>query len=105
MFTDHAGDAWMVAALAFLGASFAGLANQLRLHNTVTWRSIVAALLNSGFVGLIVAMLGYKTFQDNLPYLYGISLLAGIGGASLLDFMIEGLRRWLSAFVGSGGRQ
>ncbi|HLP97487.1 MAG TPA: hypothetical protein VK149_03480 [Sideroxyarcus sp.] len=79
---------WIVGMLAFFGASFAGLATQLRVGKEITWRAITAAMLNSGFIGAIIALIGYKNFADNLPYLLGISLLAGIGGASMLDFFL-----------------
>lgn len=79
---------WLIGLLAFFGASFAGLATQLRTGKELTWRAITAAMLNSGFIGSIIALIGYKDFADNLPYLLGISLLAGIGGASVLDFFL-----------------
>jgi hypothetical protein len=79
---------WLVSMLAFFGASFAGLATQLRIGKVLTWRAVAAAMLNSGFIGAIIALVGYQNFADNLPYLLGMSLLAGIGGASVLDFFL-----------------
>lgn len=84
---------WLIGLLAFFGASFAGLATQLRTGKEVTWRAITAAMLNSGFIGSIIALVGYKQFADNLPYLLGISLLAGIGGASMIDFFLLLIQR------------
>ena len=90
---------WVIGMLAFLGASFAGLSQQLRAGKELTWRAIAAAMLNSGFIGAILALIGYKTFADNLPYLIGISLLAGIGGASMLDFLLLMLKQRLGMLI------
>lgn len=87
------GDPWIAALFAFFGASFAGLATQLRTGKDLTRRAVAAAMLNSGFIGAIIALLGYKTFADNVPYLIGMSLLAGIGGATMLDFALQIVRR------------
>ncbi|SEO64210.1 hypothetical protein SAMN05216316_0689 [Nitrosovibrio sp. Nv6] len=87
------GDSLLLAALAFFGASFAGLATQLRSGNTLTRRTVAATMLNSGFIGAIIALLGYQTFAEDLPYLMGMSLLAGIGGATILDFALLLLKR------------
>lgn len=84
---------WGMALLSFLGASFAGLANQLRSGRALTARGVAAAMLNSGFVGVVIFLVGYQSFRDNLPYLVGMSLLAGIGGATILDFAIQLIRR------------
>lgn len=85
---DLGNDPWVTGLLAFFGASFAGLATQLRSGVPLTSRAVFAAMLNSGFIGTIIALLGFRTFADNLPYLIGLSLLAGIGGASVLDFFL-----------------
>lgn len=82
-----------VGIMAFLGASFSGLATQLKHGKTLTLRSISAAMLNSGFIGIIIFLLGYKMFIDNLPYLIGMSLLAGIGGSTILEFIIVMIKK------------
>lgn len=86
-------DPWVIGLLAFFGASFAGLATQLRSGIALTPRSVLAAMLNSGLIGTIIALMGYKMFADNLPYLVGLSLLAGIGGATVLDFILTIIKR------------
>lgn len=90
----------LVCLAAFFGSSFSGLATHLRSGSPLTTRMVLAAVLNSGLVGLIVALMGYKTFQDNLTYLLGLSLLAGIGGATLLDFMVALLKRRMGILSG-----
>lgn len=81
-------DPWIIAMVAFFGASFAGLATQLRNGKVLTARSVTAAMLNSGFIGVIIFLMGYKMFTDNIHYLIGLCLFAGIGGATMLDFII-----------------
>ena len=88
-------DLMLMGILAFFGSSLAGLASQLRSGKTLTGRSIAAAVLNSGLVGLIIFLLGYRVFQENLPYLIGMSLLSGIGGATLMDFALQVVKRGL----------
>lgn len=86
-------DPWVIGLLAFFGASFAGLATQLKAGKTLTGRSVSAAMLNSGLIGTIIALVGYKSFIDNLPYLIGLSILAGIGGSTVLDFVLTIIKR------------
>ena len=80
-------DPWILGIVSFLGASFAGLTTQLRNGKVLTYRSVSAAMMNSGFIGVIIFLTGYQMFSDNLPYLIGLCLLAGIGGATMLDFI------------------
>ncbi|WP_090456236.1 hypothetical protein [Nitrosospira sp. Nsp1] len=93
------GDSLLLAALAFFGASFAGLATQLRSGNALTRRAVASAMLNSGLIGSIIALLGYRTFAEDLPYLMGMSLLAGIGGATILDFALLLLKRRMGIII------
>lgn len=88
-------EAFLLGILAFLGASLAGLAAHLRSGKDLGWRAVIAALLNSGLVGLIIFLIGYRMFNDNIPYLIGMSLLSGIGGATLLDFALQLVKRGL----------
>lgn len=99
MVTFMWGESLLVAALAFLGASFAGLATQLRSGKELSRRAIAAAMLNSGLIGAIIALLGYRAFAEDLPYLMGMSLLAGIGGATILDFALQLLKRRLGIVI------
>ena len=93
IFREVASDPWIIGMVAFFGASFAGLATQLRNGKTLTFRSVSAAMMNSGFIGTIIFLIGYQMFSDNLPYLIGMCLLAGIGGATMLDFILTALKK------------
>lgn len=77
---------------AFGVASFAGLAALLRAGKQVNAVSVISALLNSGFLGLAIALLWYTKFQDNIYFLIGICVLAGLGGATLVDFAVEAIK-------------
>ena len=87
-------DPWIVGMLAFFGASFAGLATQLRNGKTLTFRSILAATMNSGIIGMVIFLIGYQESIDNLPLLVGTSILSGIGGSTMLDFIIGIKKMW-----------
>lgn len=74
---------------AFGVSSFAGLAALLRAGKKVNVGAVVSAMLNSGMMGLAIASLWYTKFQDNIYFLIGICILAGLGGATLVEFAIQ----------------
>jgi len=75
---------------AFGISSFGGIAARLRAKEPVNLKSLVAAFLFSGFIGLLIclALYNYYDGQDNIPLLLAISGLAGIGGANVLDLLM-----------------
>jgi hypothetical protein len=79
----------------FAISSFAGLAALLRSGKALTWRIIVAAFLYSGIFGLVIGLLWYNYFggdnNNNIFFLIGVSGLAGLGGTSLLEFVVQGI--------------
>lgn len=74
-------------------SSLAGLASLLRSGKALTWRLVVATLLYSGIFGLVIGLLWFNYFggQNNIFFLIGVSGLAGLGGTTLLDFIVQGL--------------
>jgi hypothetical protein len=64
---------------AFGVSSFAGLAALLRGGKQVTIIAVLSAVLNSGLLGLAIALVWYNKFQDNVYFLIGIQ----IGGLSV----------------------
>lgn len=77
---------------AFGVSSFAGLAALLRAGKEVNKITVLSAILNSGFLGLAIALLWYTKFQDNVYFLIGICVLAGLGGATMVDFVVESVK-------------
>ena len=88
-------DPLVLGMLAFFGASLAGLASELRSGRTLSRRSIIAAILHSGFWGLIIFLVGYSQLAQNLPVLVAMSLLSGIGGATVTDLILALFKRGL----------
>ena len=82
----------LAAALAI--SSVGGLAALLRSNKPITVRAVLSALLYSGLVGLIIALLWYNFFEGkgNIFFLLGVSGLAGIGGTTVLDLIIQLLK-------------
>jgi hypothetical protein len=81
-----------LAMSAFAVASFAGLADLLRSGKPVSIRSFISATLNSGLLGLIMFLLWYQNFQGNVEVLIGMCGLAGIGGVTMIDFIVQMLK-------------
>jgi hypothetical protein len=71
-------------------SSFAGLARLLRSGEPMTFRAVASAMLNSGIFGLVIALFWYNYFEKtNVYFLVAISGLAGLGGATLIDFAMQ----------------
>jgi hypothetical protein len=81
-----------VFAATFVISSFAGLASLLRSGKELRLRSVLSAMLNSGLLGLAIAFLWYNYWRENLWFLIGVSLMAGLGGMTMLDFCLMVLR-------------
>lgn len=91
---------WLHAFFVFIAASFAGLASHLREGGSINARMVTTAMLNSGLLGLIVFLLGYSRMGNDMPFLIGFSLLAGVGSASLMTFAVQLAKRRLAAMLG-----
>lgn len=80
---------------SFTISSLGGLAALLRGNRDITPREIAAAMLYSGLMGLIIALLWYNYFdgQGNVYFLLGVSGLAGIGGTTVVDFIIQVIKK------------
>ena len=79
----------LVVLSAFAISSFGGIAAVLRSREELDCRRLAGAAMYSGAVGLVICLLWYNFFdgQDNIFFLLGISGLAGIGGANVLDLL------------------
>ncbi len=78
---------------AFALSSVGGLAALLRSNKKLTMRVVVSAVLYSGIMGLVMALISYRYFGIANPYfLLGVCGLAGIGGTTVIDFMLQLLK-------------
>lgn len=84
-----------VLAAAFAISSLGGLAGLLRSNAKLSIRSVVSAILYSGLMGLCIALLWYKYFDGdgNVYFLLGVSGLAGIGGTTVIDFIVQAVKK------------
>ena len=76
-----------VFASAFGVSACAGLATLLRFAKKLSKLSVLSALLNSGLLGLSIALIWYQNYRDekNVYSLIGFCVLAGMGGSSVTD--------------------
>lgn len=72
---------------AFLIAAVAGVGCMLRSPQALNLRNCMSTILNSGTLGLIVALLLYDNHRDNLFLLLGGAGLAGIGGVAFVELV------------------
>ena len=82
--------AWWVLFLVFAGtgASMLGLSMHLRGGGVLTLRALVGAVLHSLMWGIVVFLMGYSTLRSDMPMLLGLSILSGMGSASMLDVLL-----------------
>lgn len=81
-------------ATAFGVSALGGLAALLRSPQKVTRKSVLAYTLNTGVVGLAIALIWYTQFRDNLQLLVGLCVVAGLSGMASVDFVLETGRRF-----------
>ena len=82
-----------VFAAAFAVSMTAGIAAYLRSTKPITFLAIITAGLNSGLLGLAIALLWYQKFQDNIYFLVGICVVTGLSGAAGLDFILTAIQK------------
>ncbi len=76
---------------AFGLSSFAGIATLLRGNQVISLRVVLGAFLYSGLSGLVVALIWFRYFDENgnIYFLLGVSALAGAGGTSVIDCLLQ----------------
>lgn len=82
--------AWwaLLALVGGSGASLLGLSMLLRSRHELTHRAVLGALLHSAVWGVVVFLVSYSTLKQDLPMLLGLSIMSGLGSASLLDLVL-----------------
>jgi hypothetical protein len=80
-------DPYKLFSYIFGVSSVSGLAALLRSGQALTFRAVLSAFLNSGLFGVGIAMVWTHLYGMQYPwFMVGVSLLAGLGGISLMDF-------------------
>lgn len=82
-----------VFASAFIVSALSGLAALLRSGSELTRKAATSALLNSGLLGLGISLLWYTKFQENVYFLIGVCVLAGLGGMTTIEFVLAAFRK------------
>ena len=103
---DHKDPMKVMAALTLLNG-LAGLAALLRSGERVTPRSLATAVLNSAFMGLIVALIWWHWFNADGTSVYfvaAVSLLAGLGGNTTFYFVSQMIQRRFGVHVDPTGK-
>lgn len=94
---------WVCLITGGLG-SLGGLAAHLRMGGEVTRRAFATAMLNSGLFSLSIGcFVVWKMGFDDLILAIVVSVLAGLGGSALLDFVIGMFKVWVRQKVESDG--
>ena len=82
-----------LAITAAVVGALAGVAAALRTTGQITWRAVLSAGLNSAALGSGMAMLLFTYFKDNTWFLLGLCLLSGLGGMTLLGFVLAIIKK------------
>jgi len=80
---------FQLLALIFGVTAFAGLASVLRSKRSLSIRTLVSVLLNSGLSGLACGLVGREYLTSNVQLLLGLLLLLSLGGTPILDFVLS----------------
>lgn len=87
---------WLLFGGIFIIASIGGIGALLRSGQEVTARLVLSALINSGLVGLVIALYMWHHYGGESPFLIlCVSTLAGLGGASTIDLIFQFVRKKL----------
>lgn len=82
-----------LAIAATVVGALAGVGALLRSTKELTARALLSAAINSGALGGGLAMLLFSYFKDNTWFLLGLCLLAGLGGMTLVGFILTLFRQ------------
>lgn len=89
----------------FIGSSLAGWAYLIWEDKPITTRQKIAGTILSGSAGCIVALILWDVMAERRAPLIGISLLAGIGGASTLEWLTAIVRKKVTKVLQRGGER
>lgn len=79
----------LMMALTCMGlSSLASLTQLLRSGKPLHLRYVISTCLSSGLFGLIIFLLAYTSLGQHWYYILAVSILAGMGGQNILEFVI-----------------
>jgi CHASE2 domain-containing sensor protein len=84
---------------AFGVSALAGLAALLRSDRHVDGQAVAAHTLNSGILGLGICLLWYSQFRENVHFLVGLCVLAGLGGMATVELVTDAVRQLLGRLL------
>lgn len=91
---------FQILAACFGLSSLAGVAALLRSNKILDPRTVIAAFLYSGLFGLVIGLVWFNYFAPaNHYFLVGVSGLAGLGGVSLIDVLVQLITRGVSVKI------
>lgn len=97
---------YILWAVAFSMSSIAGLAWLLRSTSKVNFRTATSSLLNSGVIGVAVAIVSREYGGCTTQACLGFSLMAGIGGVTFVELAARSIyvlfRKTLESRYGVG---
>lgn len=100
---DHDNDPLKYFAAIFVLTSVAGLAAIYRAGKVPEWERVLACTVTSGLLGVAFAMYGWEHYPAAPWTCAAVSILAGIGGMSTVDFVLTTarsfIRTWLSMSI------
>lgn len=89
-----------LVSYTFAASSLAGLAALLRSGQEITPRQLAAATLSAGLLGAGIMLVWWDWMDGRYPwFMLGVSLLAGLGGVNMLEFVIQLVQSAARAYV------
>jgi len=81
-------------------STLSGLASLLRSDKPLTVRSVFSAMLNAGLFGMSIAMIWELMYGiKHVWFITGVSLIAGLGGTTLMDVVYLTVQGGLKIYV------
>lgn len=89
----------VVFIAAFSVSALAGLASLLRSSDPITVRKVVSHILNSGSLGLGVALLWYNKYIEDVFFLIGLCIFAGLTGVKGVETALNWAQKIAANFL------
>lgn len=84
---------------AFIVSGLSSTAALLRSSDPLSFRKFISSFLNSGMLGLGIALLWYNHFFQDLYFLIGLSLVAGLTGVKGVEVALGWAQKIAASFL------